>query len=241
MAPVWVFQHLAAEPPGGIGTGLTRLGHTLRIVRCDAEPLPPPDIPAAALVVMGGPMAVYEAARYPWMTAELDWIRAALVRGLPVLGVCLGAQLLAAAAGADVHPGRAGPELGWGPVRLTAAGAADPLASALAGEAGGEAQVFHWHGDTFALPPGATLLAGSARYPHQAFRLGDNAYGFQFHFEVTAEIIADWLALWGEAVATAGLSPEALAAESARHLPGLARRGAALVAAFARLLPGGAQ
>jgi GMP synthase (glutamine-hydrolysing) len=240
MGTVWIVQHLDAEPPARIADGLQRLGWTLKTLRPDREPLPSRPAPeCAALVVMGGPMAVYDADRHPWIAPELTLLRAAMERGLPILGVCLGAQLLAAAAGAAVYPGGRPKEIGWGQVTLTPAGLADPLTRHLSpGGSGPDAAtctVFQWHGDTFDLPPGAALLAGSAPYPHQAFRLGGNVYGIQFHCEVTEPIVRDWVTRWGDDVADAGLGPEPILADCARHLPGLNRRGDALIAAFGGL------
>jgi len=142
------------------------------------------------LVVMGGPMGVGEVSEHPWLAGELELLAAAVAAGLPVLGVCLGAQLLAAALGARVYRGER-PEIGSGTVSLTADGRADPVLGA-AGLA--ELPVVHWHQDTFDLPPGAVLLAGSALYPHQAFRAHVRArvYGLQFHVEVDRALAADW-------------------------------------------------
>ena len=130
------------------------------------------------LVVMGGPMGVYETDKYPFLAHECRLIAELIRRERPVLGVCLGAQLLARALGARVFPGH-GPEIGFGSVELTKEGKEDPLF----GPSGPSFPVFHWHGDTFELPEGATLLASSTQYPHQAFRFGDYAYALQFHIE----------------------------------------------------------
>jgi len=237
MSAVWVFQHLDAEPPGLIGTVLERLGHELRVFRSDRGELPRRLEPeCAGLVVMGGPMAVYETGRWPWIGAEIARLREAVDAGLPVLGMCLGAQLLAAAAGARVYPGGQGKEIGWAEVTLSDTGRADPLCAALLEPGQAAASVFQWHGDTFDLPPGAEALASSARYPQQAFRVGRAAYGFQFHFEVTEPVIRDWVARWPADVLGAGLDPAAILAELPGRLPGLLRRGEAAVAAFAALL-----
>lgn len=141
------------------------------------EPLPDSE-EVEALVVMGGPMAVYESRRYPFLTQELCLIEEVLQHDRAVLGVCLGSQLLAHALGARVYPGES-PEIGFGSVELTEEGRHDPVF----GTTGPSHPVFHWHGDTFDVPNGATLLASSAAYPHQAFRYGDSAYGLQFHIE----------------------------------------------------------
>lgn len=233
MGTVWVFQHVEAEPPGRLAGGLEGAGHTLRIFRSDLGQQPPRiGANCDALIVMGGPMGVYDHADHPWINPELDLIRMALDAGLPTLGLCLGSQLVAAAAGARVYPGEAPPEIGWTRVGLTPAGAADPLCGPLADAPGAaEATVFEWHGDAFDLPAGAELLAGNGPYPRQAFRLGA-AYGFLFHFELTRETIAAWLALWPEEVTAAGQDPQAVLEETARELPSLERRSAALMGAF---------
>jgi GMP synthase (glutamine-hydrolysing) len=141
--------------------------------------------PAAGLIVMGGPMSAND--DLPFVRREIEVLAAAVEAGKPVLGICLGAQLLARALGARVYR-NAVKEIGWGPVRWTEAAARDPL---LAGLHAPET-VFHWHGETFDLPAGAEWLASSPACRHQAFRAGSTAYGFQFHLEVTPEIISDW-------------------------------------------------
>lgn len=141
-----------------------------------------PDLDAIErLVVMGGPMGADDDELHPFLARERELLARVVERGTPVLGVCLGAQLLASALGGRVYRGH-GPEIGAGSVKLTAAAEADPLLGTVPGA---ELPVFHWHGDTFDLPDGATLLASSAAYPHQAFRHA-NAWGFQFHVELRA-------------------------------------------------------
>lgn len=137
---------------------------------------------ADLLVVLGGPMGVYEAERYPFLRDELRILTERLQAERPVIGICLGAQLLAAAAGGEVFKGAAGFEVGFG--ELTKAPGADrhPWGRELPPSF----PVLHWHGDTFTLPPAATLLASSTRYPHQIFALGRHALGLQCHIEVSA-------------------------------------------------------
>jgi GMP synthase-like glutamine amidotransferase len=140
------------------------------------------------LVVMGGPMGVSDTAAHPYLAGELELLASAVAADLPVLGVCLGAQLLAAALGARVYRG-AQAEIGPGTVTLSEEGRADPVLGA-AGRV--ELPVVHWHQDTFELPGGAVRLAGSDLYPNQAFRVGARAYGLQFHVEVDPALAEGW-------------------------------------------------
>jgi GMP synthase (glutamine-hydrolysing) len=151
------------------------------------------DLEAALVVVLGGSMGVYEAHEHPFLSHELAFLGERLALDRPTLGVCLGAQLLAAAAGATVSAGKNGLEVGVAPVRLTAAAASDPVFEGLPAKL----TVAHWHGDTFTPVTGATLLASTDRYSQQAFRLG-HSYGLQFHPELTAASFTHWLDL-GEA------------------------------------------
>jgi GMP synthase-like glutamine amidotransferase len=132
-------------------------------------------------------MGVHDDARYPWLVPEQRWLATAVDAGLPVLGICLGAQLLAAALGAEVTTGDT-PEIGVGRVTLNDDGRRDPVL----GPEGEGLPVVHWHGDTFAIPAGATRLASSDRYENQAFRLGPLVYGLQFHLEVDDQVAAGW-------------------------------------------------
>ena len=134
---------------------------------------------------MGGPMSANDP--LPGLAEELGLIRRAVIEGMPLLGICLGSQLIAKALGARVYRNRE-LEIGWEPVHLTDAGRADPLFSGLASPL----MLFHWHGETFDLPEGAERLAWSAKCRHQAFRYGRSVYGLQFHPEVTSAMIADW-------------------------------------------------
>jgi len=140
----------------------------------------------AGLILMGGPMSAND--DLPWVPHELAAIREAANRGIPVLGVCLGAQLIARALGARVYP-NAEKEIGWSPLHFTEAAALDPLFHGFSGPE----TVFQWHAETFDLPPAAEHLAFSSACRHQAFRVGANVYGLQFHLEVTPEMVADWL------------------------------------------------
>lgn len=189
--PWLVVQHVPHEGPGLIAPVAAAAGIAMRTLQpFAADEVPSPDAvdDLGGLVVLGGPMGAYDDADHPHLADERRLIAAALERGRPVLGVCLGAQLMAAALGADVGPGAAGQEVGLGVVALTSAGRADPVL----GPVGRNLPVLHWHGDTYQLPGGSVRLAGSVRYPEQAFRLGDRAYGLQFHVEVDEPSARAW-------------------------------------------------
>ena len=183
-----VLQHVPHEGPGALAPAIRESGTELQLVRVDnGDPVPSPDDVGAiaGLVVLGGPMGVHD--DLPWLASERALLRAAVDAGHPVLGVCLGAQQLAAALGADVLTGPE-PECGVGEVHLTAAALADPIF----GAAPTPLPCVHWHQDTFALPDGAVRLAGNEAYQNQAFRVGARAYGLQFHVEVTGSLAAHW-------------------------------------------------
>ena len=149
----------------------------------------PPPAPASydALVVLGGPMGVYQADRHPWLEVELDAIRAALDAGRPVLGLCLGSQLLAAAFGGRVY--RSGrQEIGWFSVRRAVGADASPFGAMLPASL----LAFHWHGDTFELPSGATRLFESDAFPEQGFSVGARVLALQFHPEITPAMVVEW-------------------------------------------------
>jgi GMP synthase (glutamine-hydrolysing) len=189
MKPVLVLRHAPHEGLGTLGDALVAGQLALTQVDLFREPLATfSPRQWAGLVVMGGPMNVDETTRYPFLGDEVVWIRRAVDDGLPVLGVCLGSQLLAKTLGARVTPNRV-KEIGWYEVELTSAASDDPL---LAGCQKSES-VFQWHGDTFNLPQGAVQLARGKSCENQAFRYGKCAYGLQFHLEVTAPMIDTWL------------------------------------------------
>lgn len=143
------------------------------------------------LLMLGGPMSVNDENEYPYMTAEMKLAEQFMKEGKKVLGVCLGAQLMAKALGAKVYPGTE-KEVGWYDIELRDAGLYDQRMGHLATE-GRNCKVFQWHGETFDIPQGAEWLAQSGLYPNQAFRYGNNAYAFQFHIEVSRQMIVDWL------------------------------------------------
>jgi GMP synthase (glutamine-hydrolysing) len=175
-----------------IAGSLTRRGLRHEVCRLDLGDALPDHASIAGLVVMGGPMGVHDTDDHPWLVAERELIAAVATSGRPVLGVCLGAQQLATALGAQVTTGPS-EEIGLGQVELTDAGRRDPVTGP---EYGGLAHVglpcVHWHRDTFSLPEGAVHLAGTRLFPHQAFRWGDRVYGFQFHVEVDRPLAEAW-------------------------------------------------
>lgn len=185
--PWIILQHVPWEGPGLIASEARARGLALEVRRMDLGEAVPRVDEIAGLVVMGGPMGLRDTSLYPCLAAEQQLLRAAVQQDLPVLGICLGAQLLAAALGARVYRGPA-PEIGCGEVTLTDEGCRD----AVLGGAGATLPVIHWHDDTFELPPGATHLARSPVCANQAFRVGRGAYAFQFHVEVDRPLADAW-------------------------------------------------
>lgn len=176
-----VFTHVDFEGPAAIADAAAEREIFVRVHQLgDGDPLPELDT-IRRLVVMGGPMGALDDAEHPFLTEERRLLANAVERGVPVLGVCLGAQLLAAALRARVYPG-ADAEIGAGTVELTPAANNDPVLGVIDSKT---LAAFHWHGDTFDLPEGALRLASSDQYENQAFRVG-TAYGFQFHIELRA-------------------------------------------------------
>jgi GMP synthase (glutamine-hydrolysing) len=190
---VLIVKNAPGEGPGTIEDHLRKESIPYLVIDLGAdEPAPPVDS-FTHLVVLGGPMAVYEMYLFPHLIHEAELIHAAITANKRVMGVCLGAQMIAHVLGAGVYPG-AKKEIGWYEVSLSGEGMDDPLISGLALPGRRAAQVFQWHGDTFDLPAGGVRLASSDLYDNQAIRYGDGVYGLQFHIEVTPEIVHGWLA-----------------------------------------------
>ncbi len=191
--PWVVIQHVPYEGLGLMAEALGEAGRTFDVVRADLGETYPTVGELSGLVVMGGPMGVHDEGDHPWLTGERDLLASAVEAGLPVLGVCLGAQQLAMALGAEVTTGPV-LEVGIGSVALTRAGRFDPVfGPEYGGLASSTIACVHWHQDTFTLPGGATHLAATPRYPNQAFRAGDRAYGLQFHVEVDGPLAQSWI------------------------------------------------
>ena len=189
---VLIIKNTTSEGPGTIKDHLRDAPLTYFERDLEAgEPLPDLD-DFSHLVIMGGPMAVYEMHRYPFLINEALLIDKAIKANKQVLGVCLGAQMIAHVLGARVYRGKQ-KEIGWYEVTLTDEGMKDPCISQLAADGKNAAQVFQWHGDTFDLPRGAVRLASSSLYPNQAFRFSNHVYALQFHIEVTPSIVREWL------------------------------------------------
>lgn len=186
---VLVFQHVAAEPLGTLDRLIRARGHRIRFVNFERTPDAEPDACGYdGLIVLGGPMNVVDAPHRPHLRRELVQIEQALKAGIPLLGICLGAQLIAHALGAEVRR-LPRPEIGWVPLTPTAAGRLDPVTAPI--EAG--AAVFQWHSWTFDLPQGAEQLLRGESCEQQAFHYGGRAWGLQFHLEVEAALIERWL------------------------------------------------
>lgn len=191
MRRVLVFQHVAFEILGTLNPLLKAAGLRIRYVNFGRDPHARPRLDGyEGLVVLGGPMNVDQVDRHPHLATEVELIQEALDRDIPILGICLGAQLLARALGASVGPAE-DKEIGWYDVDVTDAGRDDPLLSAF----GPTERIFQWHGDTFDIPTGAEHLASSRICPNQAFRYGDKVYALQFHLEVDAPLIDRWLSI----------------------------------------------
>lgn len=219
-----VFRHLPHEGPGVLADALVDAGWRVDIAD---PPLSGVDAEAAAradlLIVMGGPFGAYETQVYPYLADEIAAIRARIAAGAPLLGVCLGAQLIAAALDCAVFRGPA-PEIGWHPVGLTEAGLDSPLRHL------DDVPVLHWHGDTFDLPEGAELLATTPAYRNQAFSLGPRLLALQFHPEQDGRDFEHWILGEDRGLARHGLTVPRLREAGRTHGPAAGRAGRAMLA-----------
>jgi len=226
--PLIVMRHVPCEGPHRILDAFPGIPTIIVDPLAPGATLPGVDQVRGA-VIMGGPMSVNDGAAHPGLDAEVQWIRAGLAADLPMMGICLGSQLIARAAGAPVAPGPR-KEIGWLPVEI--ADPRDPVIGSLAPMT----MALHWHGEAFPLPDGATALARSAITPAQAFRLG-NAWGVLFHPEADADLVDVWLAepsMRAEAEEALGPdAPNALRIGAQRHATELIARSTPGFAAFA--------
>lgn len=202
-----VVQHVAPESAFAVDHALRAAGVTIDSCQVFGGDEIPGDIGGLdGVVVMGGPMSASSDEGFPSREAEISILAEALAAGIPTLGVCLGAQLLAVAAGGSVYRDPQGPEIGWAPVHLAPACEDDELFAGLPSTL----RVLHWHGETLDLPPGSQRLISNQAYVNQAYRVGDVAWGVQFHLEVTTEAVEGFLDAFAEDVERLPGGPEGL-------------------------------
>lgn len=226
MKTALAIRHVAFEDLGSLAEPIAAAGYSIRYVEAGMQPIPAEAADADLLIVLGGPIGVYQTEEYPFLADEATLLRARLGRDAPTLGICLGSQLMAAALGARVYPGGAGKEICFAPISLTQAG----RDSALAALVEPEAEVLHWHGDTFDLPDGAILLASSALYAHQAFAVGRGGLALQFHPEAEKAGLERWLIGHAAELSAAGVSIVGLRAAAAAKASGLSERSRRFIA-----------
>ena len=186
---ILVIQNSIRDPIGVLGDQLVKLGAELTTWLPEQQPTLP-DGDFSGLIILGGHMNAHEDEKYPHLKQVVELIHQFHAENKPIMGVCLGSQLIARAFGSQVYPHRV-PELGFSPLEVVEAAAAEPWLQ----NCPANLRIMQWHFDTFDLPVQATLLMSNDICKHQAYRIGSNIYGFQFHLEVTPEIIADWLAV----------------------------------------------
>lgn len=222
-APVQVIRHVGFEGIGTIGDELAGRGLAF-------EYLDPPRHPLSAarearlVVAMGGPISVNDVDRFPYLVDEIELIRYRIANGLPTLGICLGAQLIARALGSAVTP-MPTPEIGWEALALTDAGAASPLRHLAS-------PVLHWHGEIFELPPGCPTLASTPNCANQAFAVGQHTLALQFHIEVGARDLEHWLVGHVHELDHNGISVRKLRDDTRRYSGTAAREGRTLVSTW---------
>ena len=219
-----VIRHVAYEDLAAFRGPIEAAGYAIGHADAGAAGFDEMDFTAPdLLVLMGGPMGMYETHAYPWIAHELERLSARIDAGRPTLGVCLGSQMMAAAMGARVYPGPVR-EVGFAPVSLTAAGFGSPLA-ALA-----DTPILHWHGDTFDLPRDTQLLASTPHYAHQAFSRGPNVLALQCHPEMDGTGLESWLASADDYLRSAGTDAATIRADAARLGAAAGRKGADVMA-----------
>ena len=225
MKTALVIRHTPVEGIAGFRAPIEAAGYAIDRIDVTDPAFPDQDfITPDLLVMMGGPMAVYERAEHPWIAHEIERIAERIAADRPILGVCLGAQMIAAAMGAEVYPGPV-KEIGFAPIALNAAGMASPLRHVA------ELPVLHWHGDTFDLPEDTELLASTSLYRRQAFRRGPNLLALQCHPEMGEDPRFDlWVDQWPACQAQAGTTAEILRRDHAAHGPAAVKAGRAMIA-----------
>lgn len=230
---ILVLQHIGCETLGTIENALSVYYRTFQYIRpFQNDPIPASLGGAKALIVMGGPMGVYEEDLYPYLTQEMKLIEQALKAGIPVLGVCLGSQLLAKTLGARVYKGKQ-KEIGWHEVLLAPEAAEDAVLKS----APMAFQALHWHGDIFDLPEKALPLASSALTSVQAYRYGRNVYGFLFHMEVTLEMLKKWCEVFAGELEQEKIKAGSILETGKKHLPALTDISTRVFQNWASLIP----
>ncbi len=229
-----IIRHIGVEGPGTIGDVLESRGLSCTFIDAWKDPIPQNADGFAAVVILGGPMGVYEQDVYPFLRPELSFIRNTHEAQIPVIGICLGSQMVAQALGGRVYKGGT-KEIGWYNVHCMPGAAGDRLFGTVCARDGSSEgiKVFQWHGDTFDLPDGAVVLAGSALYRNQAFRMG-NSYGLQFHVEVRETDIRNWIHEYKAELATlkATVDPEVILRDTALYVHRLNEMSREIFSAF---------
>ena len=225
MKSALIIRHVPHEGVAGYRAPIENAGYAVDRIDVTDPGFPAVDLAAPdLLIMMGGPMGVYEQEHYPWIACQLRRLARRLEAGKPTLGVCFGAQMMAAALGARVFPGPA-KEVGFHPVQVHPSAVPNPLRH-LAG-----VPVLHWHGDTFDLPENVELLASSHVYDHQAFRRGPNILALQFHAEMGEDPRFEaWMEQWPEAVVEAGGDVDSMRSAHDRHGPQAVAAGRQMIA-----------
>jgi GMP synthase (glutamine-hydrolysing) len=218
-------RHVAFEDLGLIAGLLAERGFSVRYLEAGLDVIDPAGFAAQLVVILGGPIGVYEDDQYPFLRDEIAAIRSRLTAGLPTLGICLGAQLMAKALGATVAPGPQ-KEIGWETLDLTEEGRRSLLAPF------NRVPVLHWHGDNFDLPAGAARLASTRPCPNQAFAIGRAILGLQFHLEVDPARFEQWLIGHTVEIAKAGIDPRELRRQAAEFGPATAAKGREVLAGW---------
>lgn len=237
MAKILVFQHVAHEPLGILDPMLREAKHRIRYVNFFRDPDAAPNLDGyKGLIVLGGPMNVDEIEKYPHLKTEIECIKQAIQMDIPILGICLGAQLIAHALGGEVYKANE-LEVGWYNLQRTESGYKDALIRHFSDDE----MIFQWHGRTYDTPEGAVNLMSSAICPNQAFRYGEKVYGFQFHLEVTEPVISRWLHLPAHdedlQMCSKHESIEEETAQTLRYLPRSMQLAKLVFAEFIALLP----
>ncbi len=229
---VLVLQHANPEHPGLIADAVGGVGGTLETVRGDLDQSVPESLDGySGLIIMGGPQSVYEEDRFPYLRAEKVLARQAIDNNIPLIGVCLGSQIIADVLGSEVHPS-GDVEIGWKDVTRSAGTANDLVLSSLP-------QTFtplHWHGDVYDLPDGATSIGSSEMTPCQGFTYGETTYALLFHLEMTEQQITEMATLFPEDIRRGGLQPEFLLSETPAHAAALKPIAAEIFNRWAKLL-----